>query len=287
LHVGRRLLVALGKAAAVARSARLGNAVAWGRDSLDVLLIRRRTPPLKVTAEGLCIHGFLRHRSFLAGVAEGDYEPFYRFLFLDALVPGLTVVDGGAHVGLYTLLAARAVGPSGSVLAFEPDPYNFAALACNVEAARLHNVRLIPKALSRLIRREAFQKSMGTISSSLLDRRDSGPFRRTEVEATTLDYELAGSHLSELLVKLDVEGAEPLALEGMRETIVRTPTVTLFVEINPSALGYLGYSAEKLVDDLLELGLTVLFIDDRRGELIRVPLGASLPKGNLLCRKVS
>jgi hypothetical protein len=127
---------------------------------------------------------------------------------------------------------------------------------------------------------------MGTISSSLLKRRDSGPFRRTEVEATTLDHELAGSHPSELLVKLDVEGAEPLALEGMGETIVRTPTVTLFVEVNPSALGYLGYSGKKLIDHLLELGLTVLFIDDRRGELVRVPVGASLPKGNLLCRKV-
>lgn len=128
---------------------------------------------------------------------------------------------------------------------------------------------------------------MGTISSSLLARQDSGPFRRTEVEATTLDHELAGSQLPQLLVKLDVEGSEPLALEGMRETLVRTPTVTLFVEINPSALGYLGYDAEKLVDHLRELGFTVSFIDDRRGELTQVPLGASPPKGNLLCRKVS
>jgi len=285
--VGKPLLVTLGKAAAVARSARLGSALAWSRDSLDILFVRWWKPPLKATVDGFQVHGFLRHRSFLAGVAEGNYESFYRLLFVEALVPGLTVVDGGAHVGLYTLLAARAVGPAGSVLAFEPDPYNFAALKYNVEAARFHNVRLIPKALSRSIGRATFQQSMGTISSSLLARQDSGPFRRTEVEATTLDHELAGSQLPQLLVKLDVEGSEPLALEGMRETLVRTPTVTLFVEINPSALGYLGYDAEKLVDHLRELGFTVSFIDDRRGELTQVPLGASPPKGNLLCRKVS
>src|SRR5438128_9459358 len=51
--------------------------------------------------------------------------------------PGDTIVDVGAFIGLYTIALAKRVGPSGKVVAFEPDPDNFTALKAHVE---LNNV---------------------------------------------------------------------------------------------------------------------------------------------------
>jgi hypothetical protein len=62
----------------------------------------------------------------------GQHEEWEVPIFLKALRPGQCVVDIGAHVGFYTVLAAERVGPSGRVIAFEPDPGNRALLEANV-----------------------------------------------------------------------------------------------------------------------------------------------------------
>ena len=61
---------------------------------------------------------------------------------------GDVVLDIGANIGYYTLLAARLVGPTGQVIAFEPDQTNFALLRKNVEANGYRNVVLVNKAVS-------------------------------------------------------------------------------------------------------------------------------------------
>jgi len=74
----------------------------------------------------------------------------YSELFVSLLRPGMTVVDGGAHVGLYTLLGSRGVGPGGIVFAVEPDRYNLAALRLSAANAAMSRSSLarsrMPKA---------------------------------------------------------------------------------------------------------------------------------------------
>src|SRR5205085_1504296 len=71
---------------------------------------------------------------------QGVYEPVEAYLFSRLAAPGMTVVDAGANVGQYTLIASARVGPSGAVHSFEPVPETYRVLAEHVAANRAANV---------------------------------------------------------------------------------------------------------------------------------------------------
>jgi FkbM family methyltransferase len=277
--MGRRAVGALGSVARAARNIGLGSVFSLTRDGLDALFLRAQRPPLHVSVGGMPVRGFLRHRSFLADVARPGRT--YSELFLSTLRPGMTVVDGGAHVGLYTLLGARAVGANGQVFAFEPDPYNHRALAHNVRALGLPNVGLDRRALADSAGSATFHLSRGTIGSSLRPRDDTSAV--ATVETTTIDATLADANPPALVVKLNVEGAEPRILEGMRETNERVSDLTMFVEIDPIGLRLAGSSAEELVERLELLGFDVYTIRLADQTLTRVDRATPLAKGYLMC----
>jgi FkbM family methyltransferase len=262
---------ALGAITRAARRAGLEPAIHGIRDLLDVPFVRIDRPPLTVKVEGLTLRGFLRHRSALADLARPGTT--YAGLFTSSLRRDMTVVDAGAHLGLYALLAARA---GANVLAFEPDPYNLRALKHNAATAR---IQIVPKALADGSGRATFYRSGGTIGSSLNRRGPSD--RETIVELTSLDEELRGIELSSLLVKLNIEGAELRALEGMQETLARCREATMFVEVNPEVLR----RPQDLVSRLRELGFEVSWIDRATQALVSLDASAPLGKGHLFaCR---
>jgi FkbM family methyltransferase len=272
------MLRALGAVARAARRAGLGPVFARARDAADAAFQRAGRPPLAVTIDGVRVRGFARHRSFLDEAARPGTT--YRELFVRALKPGMTVIDGGAHVGLYSVLGARGVGPAGRVLAFEPDPYNFRALEENTRG--LANVTLSRSALAEARREAAFHRSSGTIGSSLLARDTS--IGVETVDVTSIDDELDGEDVASLLVKLNVEGAEPLVLEGARRTLERVADATLFVEAAPD---HLGADAARIVAQIKELGFEVFRIRLRDQALERIRPGEPLEKGHLLARRSS
>jgi FkbM family methyltransferase len=281
--MGRASVGALGFLARGARTLGLGSAVAWARDAVDTVFMRARRPPLRASVGGVPVRGFLRHRSFLADVARPGRT--YGELLLQTLRPGMTFVDGGAHVGVYTLLAARAVGRAGQVFAFEPDPYNYRALEYNVRALAVGNVRLARSALADSPGQATFHLSRGTIGSSLRPRGDTTAV--APVETTTIDATLAGSDPDALVVKLNVEGAEPRVLDGMRETNARVADLTMFVEVDPLGLQHAGFGAEGLVARLRELGFDVYVIRLADQALTPVDAATPLTKGHLFCARPS
>jgi FkbM family methyltransferase len=262
--VGGRVLSTLGTGARWARGVGLDRLMQTGRDGADAAFLLLGRPPLRADVDGLTLRGYLRHRSFLAHLASGTYEPEYRRLFLRELRPGATVVDAGAHIGTYTLLACRAVGSTGRVLAIEADPYNVRALEPNIRRAGCANVTIVGKAVADAPGRARFQQSLGTISSSFEARAGRGPFRQLDVEVTSIDAELKDVDVDALVVKLDVEGAEPRALVGTRETIARAGSVALFLELNPSALAASGSDETTLLAQVDALGLEATTIGDER-----------------------
>ena len=266
-------------AATLARAARavgLGSVFAATRDAADSVFLRAGHPPFSASIDGVRVRGYLRHRSFLHEAAQPGTT--YRELFTRTLRAGMTVVDGGAHLGLYTVVGARGVGPAGRVLAFEPDPYNLRALEANTRG--LANVVLSSKALAERPGEATFHRSSGTIGSSLLPR-DSGISAET-ARLTSIDEALAGADLQGLVVKLNVEGAEPRVLEGARETLARCDDATLFVEISPDLL---GDQAAELVPQLEELGFEVFRINLRDQSLQRALPGERPAKGHVLARR--
>jgi FkbM family methyltransferase len=141
------------------------------------------------------------------------------------LRPGDVLVDAGAHVGWYTILAARKIGTDGHVYAFEPDPDNYQLLAQNVRLNQLENVSLAQVALHS----EAGSMSVGRQSDS--GSITARPVARQHVEtvvAETLDRMVP--RVPVRLLKIDVEGLEPEVITGATGVLSRTDHV--LVETN-------------------------------------------------------
>jgi FkbM family methyltransferase len=279
-------LLVLRQIARLARFIGLGTLLTANRNLLDLVFEKLDWPPLKVRIDDFEICGYLRHRSFLEQISAGSYESFSIQLFRKALRPGTFIVDAGAHIGLYSLLGAPRVGNSQKIFSYEPDPYNFKALVFNISKNHYNNIIPIQKALSNSIGLTSFYKSLGTIGSSLVKRRDVGKMIKIPVPSTTLDTELQGFDISSIVIKLDVEGAELLALDGMSNILDGTDSAILIVELNPSALLDAGVNSNILINDLRKHGFRKIhFVDELNKKLIPVTNLTIPKKGNLYCIK--
>lgn len=145
--------------------------------------------------------------------ATGRYEESTVALMSRLLGPGDSVVDVGANVGYLTLLAARLVGPTGSVIAFEPLPQARAWLERNVALNRFAHVTVRGEAVAD--RSATVSLVVGpahhTSTSSLMAPAHGGD--RIEVACTRLD-DAVPEKARVTLIKVDVEGAEHLVLLG-------------------------------------------------------------------------
>ena len=159
--------------------------------------------------------------------ADGGYSP-QECEFLCRLVgAGDCVVEIGANIGAITVPLARAVGMSGRVLAFEPQPESFALLERNVHDNGLSEIVMTnssalaaaPGKSAMPLLAELGHRNYGNV---VLDPTASQP-----VEVLTLDGVLGITDIA--LIKLDVEGAEAAVLEGAKATIARCRPL-LYVE---------------------------------------------------------
>lgn len=190
-------------------------------------------------------------------IGDEVWEPSETAAFLAHAREGMCVFDVGANIGYYTLLAARAVGPSGRVFAFEPEPRNFALLKRNVEANGLTNVRLVNSAVSNkkgVIPLHLDDANFGAHSFEAGSVRTSSG-RSVEVATVLLDGFAGEAREFEagVLVKVDVQGAEALVVEGAHE-LLALEKVTVFLEVWPEALSRAGADAAQLLAGLEGLG---------------------------------
>lgn len=179
-----------------------------------------------------------------------------RFL-VRLLRPGMTFVDIGAHHGLYAILAARAVGATGRVLAFEPSPTVARRLRWHLRLNAARRVELETCALADRASTMTLYVPIGgvdTISSLRPPDLGSGRTRRVEVEVSTLDTITAARRFQAIdLVKLDVEGAELAVLAGATDVLRRHQPMWLFEALDSTA-GTFGSSGRALVDRFVALG---------------------------------
>jgi FkbM family methyltransferase len=164
----------------------------------------------------------------------GTYEPGLLRLLEDELRPGDVVVDVGAHVGVHALTAARRLRElgGGRVVAFEPAPDSAAA----VRAGAARNGRGVEVVQSALGAQEGEIELRGDPRYSARDAGVRSQFGAGEVVArapvTTFDAWAQRARLDRLdVVKLDIEGAEILALRGMRESLRRLEPRLLAIEV--------------------------------------------------------
>ena len=152
------------------------------------------------------------------------------------LRPGDVFIDVGANIGLWTLVAATAVGPSGRVFSFEPNPTTFERLSENIKLnGKASRVEAFPKAVSAGERMVLFvcerQHNLSAISSSGSD------LHTTKVSTLTLDRLLTNDLVASRLegIKLDTEGHELEALQGA-SGLIEKRRPWLIVEFNTTLL---------------------------------------------------
>jgi FkbM family methyltransferase len=169
----------------------------------------------------------------------GRYEPNEFCLLSRLLKPGMTFIDIGANLGLYTLFAAHRVGESGYVLAIEPSTREMQILKDNVEQNALGNVKLYPMALSD--RESEVELLVASLQNS--GHNTLGAFgyntaldHKERVRTMPLD-ELVQSEKRDRVdvIKMDIEGAELAALRGAGDTLERYRPVVL-LEVSDRAL---------------------------------------------------
>jgi len=239
--------------------------------------------PLSVEVAGLQLAGSIQHRGYLHRLREGQREAYMSELFCSVVRPGMTVIDAGAYLGWYALLAAQRFGPDGEVFAFEPNPETFPYLVHNVKVNRLSDrILTLPVALSDTASKLPFQLNLEDPSQSSLY-----PVKRSTtrlVECAPLD-DLLDSSVRVDVVKIDVEGAELRTLRGMRSVLQRAQEdLVMFVECNPFALASAETSVDNLVRALQELDLEILMIDEEKRLLAPFdPQLAARKTHNLYC----
>lgn len=200
-----------------------------------------------------------------AAVAYDIFEKTELGLFRNIIKPGMTVVDIGANIGLYTVIAARLAGPSGKVFAFEPEPFNFALLKKNVAANALSNVVLSNVAVAEKTNEQTLYLDNYNKGSHSFARFESAK-NSVIVKTDTLD-DLLAAHGSLVVdvIKMDIEGAECLALQGMTDTLSRSPHLQMFTEVYPERISAVGGSAEMFLKGLKERGFALEIIDEDAG----------------------
>jgi FkbM family methyltransferase len=198
---------------------------------------------------------------------NGVYEEREAQLFEQSIRPGDVVVDIGGHIGYYTLLAARAVGPTGHVFAFEPERGNFALLAENV-ATNGYADRVT--AVNKAVMAENGELQIYVSRDNAGDHHvyavgdDDRPSYAIEGVALN-DYFWGRPERTVNVIKMDVQGAEPSALRGMRGLLDANDNVLLFTELAPPSLRDAGSSAREYVEALADAGFDLHVIDEDSG----------------------
>lgn len=154
--------------------------------------------------------------------------------------PGATIFDVGAHAGYYTLTFARLVGPEGKVFAFEPNPVNLANLRRHLLVNGISNVVVIEGAVSDQVGVTKFAQTSDAYQ---------GKMATNGIEVRTIRLSDYGAPD---ILKMDIEGAEGLALAGASQILAGQKT-RLFISLH-------GITDRQCLEELNRHGYEVRFL---------------------------
>jgi len=184
--------------------------------------------------------------------------------FMSASVrPGSTVIDVGANIGYFTLLASTLVGDRGIVLAIEPSQRNLSRLCEHLWLNRAGNVLVLSLAAGRC-------NGVPSISFPTYNNAGAATLRAVSTVQSQRTLQIAlddvfdAHSLSPDFIKLDVEGYELEALKGMEHTLRRCKPMVV-CELTESFLRELGQSARELLAFMEGLGYSCEVLSDRGG----------------------
>jgi FkbM family methyltransferase len=185
--------------------------------------------------------------------------------FRSFLTANTVFIDIGGNMGLYSFLAASVIR-TGEIHTFEPDPDHFSTLQKSKAASDISFLHLHPFAVSNENQDLFFDNS----SLNGGDFKLSKDHARLRVKAIRLD-DFWADQKPVHLIKMDIQGAELYALEGMTRIITQNPDLLIFAEFAPESMRQVGSHPDKLVDLLGSLGFHIYEI---KSQLIPIPADA-------------
>jgi len=156
----------------------------------------------------------------------GNFEPNEMSWLTQSLLDGMTLVDVGAHMGMYTLVGSRLVGPSGTVVAIEPSSREFQRLAAHVAINGLDNVRCLNEGVSDIagegLLTIAWEWNSGHNTLGSFTNPEVQSIKTERIRMRTVDEIVTTEGLARVdVVKIDAEGHETRVLAGARATLQR------------------------------------------------------------------
>jgi FkbM family methyltransferase len=190
-------------------------------------------------------------------IRDGQFE-IAELAFVERfLKPGMTVLDLGAHHGLYTLLACKRVGQQGRVIAFEPSPRERKALLLHIRLNRCKNVVVQGMALGNEETEASLYVVQGpeTGCNSLRPPAVRSQTAAVLVQITRLDDWLRNSKIEQVdFIKLDVEGGELDALKGAVRLLGQRPRPVMLAELQDVRTKPWGYEAREVAELIARFG---------------------------------
>jgi FkbM family methyltransferase len=178
-----------------------------------------------------------------------NFEPFVQDALKKIIKPGMRVINIGSHIGFFTTKLSSLVGPTGTVIAFEPDPDTFALLSRNIEVNKLDNVICVPKAVGSSTHNVAMKRNWWNTANTHVVQGD-GDFT---IGCTSLDEYLGDSNTVDFIL-IDAEGYETPILQGMVNTIKKNPNLRILTEYGLSDQSFFQEASKYFSFTLLDHG---------------------------------
>jgi len=252
---------------------------AWGRKTIAflnmigaktfrLLVMNRR--PFQINGHLMYLGGKVAPSiSFSADMLAGKYEPEITVMMEQVLRPGMRAIDVGAHIGFHVLLAARLVGPTGRVYAFEPARDNFDVLQRNIALNSYKNVTAVNKAVTDTSGTVTFHLSPeGNDRHSIRNSsRNAISHESVTVGTVSIDDFLESENWPAIdVIKMDAEGAEPNVFRGMRKLVLRATRLHMFIEFAPSCLEESGFDPREFLSEIMSSGFEIRLLGGAQNE---------------------
>jgi FkbM family methyltransferase len=214
---------------------------------------------------------FQRQKMYVDPIDTWIYQPLLKTgilerevtkLFIENVKRGMTIIDIGANIGYYTLIAAKLIGKKGRVYAFEPELSNFNLLIKNIKLNNYKNVIAIQKAVSdRDEKTRLFLSESNREGHRIYNLKEGRRF--IEIETTTLDNFFKNREGEIDVIKMDIEGAEIAALKGMNNILKANQKLKLFIEFVPFILSKGSFNPIDLPKEILRHGFKIYIINEK------------------------
>lgn len=202
-------------------------------------------------------------------IAGKDPEKKVKDSFVENISLGDTVIDLGANIGEFSLIAAKKVGPSGRIIAVEPLAETLISLKKNMDLNGFQNYSILECAVGNKLGKMSLYKKSESATMGLLDpvKGEENMVETNQIDVKTIDSIITKEKIKKVgMLKIDVEGYEYEVLLGCQNSFKQKKIEKIICEIHLDYLREKGINKNKIYSYLQENGFSIKTIDelDRR-----------------------